>query len=80
VIVIGGGISGLSAAKKLTEKGFNVLVLEAQDKVGGRLSTNRSLGIAFDLKSASTIHKIDLLVNLQIIIKTRVNHYWDLKT
>ena len=55
VIVIGGGISGLSAAKKLKEKGFNVLVLEAQDKVGGRLSTNRSLGIAFD-EGASWIH------------------------
>jgi monoamine oxidase len=58
VIVIGAGISGLAAAKKLKQKGFNVVVLEAQDKVGGRLRTNRSLGIAFD-EGASWIHGID---------------------
>ena len=37
VVVIGGGISGLAAAKKLKEKGFTVIVLEAQEKVGGRM-------------------------------------------
>jgi monoamine oxidase len=57
VIVIGAGISGLAAAKKLKEKGFNVTVLESQDKVGGRLRTNRSLGVAFD-EGASWIHGI----------------------
>lgn len=55
VVVIGAGISGLAAAKKLKEKGFNVIVLEAQDKVGGRLRTNRTLGVAFD-EGASWIH------------------------
>ncbi len=55
VLVIGAGISGLAAAKKLKEKGFNIIVLEAQDKVGGRLRTNRSLGVAFD-EGASWIH------------------------
>ncbi len=55
VVVIGGGISGLAAAKKLKQQGFNVTVLESQEKVGGRLRTNRSLGIAFD-EGASWIH------------------------
>ena len=57
VIIIGAGISGLAAAKKLQEKGFIVTVLEAQNKVGGRLRTNRTLGIAFD-EGASWIHGI----------------------
>lgn len=57
VIVIGAGISGLAAAKKLKERGFEVVVLEAQEKVGGRMRTNRSLGIAFD-EGASWIHGI----------------------
>jgi monoamine oxidase len=56
VVVIGGGISGLAAAKKLKEKGFTVIVLEAQEKVGGRMRTDRSLGFAFD-EGASWIHE-----------------------
>lgn len=58
IIIIGAGISGLTAAKKLQGKGFNVTVLEAQDRVGGRLRTNRSLGVSFD-EGASWIHGID---------------------
>jgi monoamine oxidase len=58
VVIIGAGISGLAAAKTLKEKGFNVVVLESQEKIGGRLRTNRSLGIAFD-EGASWIHGIN---------------------
>lgn len=58
VIVVGAGISGLAAAKKLKEKGFSVTILEAQDRVGGRLRTNRSLGVAFD-EGASWIHGVN---------------------
>ncbi|XP_070461943.1 amine oxidase [flavin-containing] A [Equus przewalskii] len=42
VVVIGGGISGLSAAKLLAEHETNVLVLEARDRVGGRTYTVRN--------------------------------------
>ncbi|MBL7827958.1 MAG: FAD-dependent oxidoreductase [Saprospiraceae bacterium] len=58
VLVVGAGISGLAAAKKLKDKVFTVTVLEAQDRVGGRLRSNRSLGIAFD-EGASWIHGVD---------------------
>lgn len=58
VIVIGAGISGLAAANKLKQYGFTVIVLEAQEKVGGRLRTDRSLGVAFD-EGASWIHGPD---------------------
>ena len=55
VLIIGAGISGLAAAKKLKDNGFTVIVLEAQEKIGGRLRTDRSMGIAFD-EGASWIH------------------------
>jgi monoamine oxidase len=36
VAVVGGGISGLVTARELRRRGLDVLVLEAQDRVGGR--------------------------------------------
>jgi len=53
VLVIGAGMSGLSAARRLTERGFsNVRVLEARDRIGGRIRTDRSTGTAFDMGAA----------------------------
>jgi monoamine oxidase len=39
VIVIGAGIAGLAAARKLAEEGRRVALIEARDRVGGRIYT-----------------------------------------
>lgn len=57
VIIIGAGIAGLAAAKKLKQSGFVVTVIESQEKIGGRIRTNRTAGLPFD-EGASWIHGI----------------------
>lgn len=38
VLIIGGGVAGLSAARELLENGCsNICVVEAQDRLGGRV-------------------------------------------
>ncbi|HEX6146367.1 MAG TPA: NAD(P)/FAD-dependent oxidoreductase [Acidimicrobiia bacterium] len=41
VIVVGAGVAGLTAARRLTEQGVEVLVLEARSRVGGRVWSHR---------------------------------------
>ncbi len=55
VLVIGAGVAGLEAARRLRAAGFEVAVIEARHRVGGRIRTDRSLGTPVDL-GASWIH------------------------
>jgi protoporphyrinogen/coproporphyrinogen III oxidase len=48
VIVIGGGIAGLGAALRLKDRGLEPLVLEAESRVGGRMTTDRVNGFIID--------------------------------
>lgn len=49
VIVIGAGVAGLGAARKLYHLGHDVTVLEARDRIGGRVQTSYALGAPVDL-------------------------------
>jgi len=46
--IIGGGVSGLIAARVLEKKGFNPIILEASERVGGRIKTDIIEGYQLD--------------------------------
>jgi len=52
VVVIGAGIAGLGAAATLRERGFDVTVLEARDRIGGRVNSVKRFGTTIDLGAA----------------------------
>lgn len=52
VIVVGAGMSGLGAARRLADAGVKVTVVEARQRIGGRTWTDTSLGLPIDLGGA----------------------------
>lgn len=59
IIVIGAGMAGIAAANQLNENGYDVIVLEARDRTGGRILTDNSYeGYHLDV-GASWIHGVD---------------------
>lgn len=49
VIIIGAGVAGIAAARQLKTAGIRTLILEARDRIGGRVLTDtQTLGHTFD--------------------------------
>jgi oxygen-dependent protoporphyrinogen oxidase len=49
VVVVGGGIAGLAAARAVNQAGYAVTVLERDDRAGGRMRTDVVDGVSIDV-------------------------------
>ncbi|MYS39446.1 oxygen-dependent protoporphyrinogen oxidase [Streptomyces sp. KhCrAH-43] len=64
VVVIGGGIAGLAAAHRLVGAGLRVTLLEATDRLGGKLMTGEVAGVRVDLGAESMLARRPEAVDL----------------
>ena len=48
IYIVGAGLSGLVAALELEKSGFEPVILEASDRVGGRMKTDEVDGFRLD--------------------------------
>ena len=62
-IIVGGGISGLFTGYKLSETGKKILIIEASERLGGRIKTTYEKDFVF------------MKVVLPVFIKTTLNYY-----
>lgn len=83
IIIVGAGAAGLAAARELARAGRQVVVLEARDRIGGRVFTHKDkrspvpieLGAEFIHGKPSELWQIATAANLQIS-KTSDRHWY----
>jgi monoamine oxidase len=77
LIVIGAGAAGLTAATTLAHAGLSVTIIEARDRIGGRIFTLRDpkYGAAVEL-GAEFIHGLTLLNQPQVRIREIDGDNW----
>jgi monoamine oxidase len=61
VVIIGAGVAGLEAAKTLQAKGISFFVVEANNRIGGRVHTDND--IFFNRKTGQAIDAVGVASN-----------------
>lgn len=78
IVIVGAGIAGLAAASRLQAAGHQVVVVEARDRIGGRIHTDRTWATPVEL-GATWVHGIDGNPLMELVqqfnLKTRTTDY-----
>jgi monoamine oxidase len=75
IIIIGGGVSGLLAGRELARSGKRVIILEARNRIGGRIHTvdDHSFELPVEL-GAEFVHG-DLPLTLHLLKEAGIEYY-----
>ncbi|MQW74743.1 protoporphyrinogen oxidase [Nocardioides sp. dk4132] len=74
VAVVGAGLAGLTAAHELTARGCEVVVLEAADRVGGKIWRTDVAGVTVDVGAEAMLHRRPEGVDLARSLGLEVEH------
>lgn len=78
IIIIGAGLGGLSAACRLAKSGFDVTVLEKNERIGGKVNFVEKDGYKFDT-GASLVTMKHIFEDLFNFCERRTEDYLDIK-
>lgn len=74
VVVVGAGVAGLTAAHDLVAAGHQVVVLEAADRVGGKLRAETVGGVTVDVGAEAMLNRRPEGVDLARDLGLRIEH------
>jgi len=74
VVVVGGGIAGLTAARDLAAAGHGVLLLEASPQVGGKLRRHPVAGVVVDVGAEAMLNRRPEGVDLAVAAGLEIEH------
>lgn len=74
IIIIGAGASGLNAARVLTEAGKKVCIVEARDRIGGRIHTLRGEGFSAPTEAGAEFIHGDLPLTKALMKEAAVSY------
>ena len=75
VLVIGAGAAGLSAARNLLKAGKSVTILEARDRIGGRIHTIKGDGFSFPVETGAEFMHGDLPFTKALLKEANVSYF-----
>jgi monoamine oxidase len=76
VVIIGAGVAGLAAARELIGAGFQVTVVEARDRIGGRIFTQDSAELGAEFIHGKPPCLLDIVKRAGLPLSPVINRHW----
>ena len=76
VLIIGAGIAGLAAARELSRADFQVTIVEARDRIGGRIFTQDLAELGAEFIHGKPACLLDIVKRAQLPLSPVINRHW----
>ncbi|HET6669513.1 MAG TPA: NAD(P)/FAD-dependent oxidoreductase, partial [Pyrinomonadaceae bacterium] len=74
--IIGAGIAGLAAARELTNADFKVIVVEARDRIGGRIYTQHGIELGAEFIHGKPACLLNIVGRAHLKLSEVINRHW----
>jgi monoamine oxidase len=76
VLIIGAGVAGLAAARELSRADFQVTVVEARDRIGGRIFTQDLAELGAEFIHGKPQCLLDIAQRAELKLSPVINRHW----